>query len=332
MDAADPAMTGSIAKEGTSPCLTYVAPGEAEIRAQPCRLAEGEDMVSLTALYSGISRGTERLVHTGRVPESEFRRMRAPFQHGDFPFPVGYGYCWVGRDEAGNTHFGLFPHQARVHVPRSALTPLPEGLEPRRAVLAANMETALNVAWDSGAGPGDRIAVVGGGVLGLLVAGILADMPGAAVSVVDIDGARRAPAEAMGARFALPDAADAECDIVIHTSASEAGLRTALSLGGTEATVVEASWFGDGEPALPLGGAFQSRRLTLKSSQVGMVSLSRRARWSYRRRLAMALGLLLNPKYDRLITTEAAFGDLPRALGAILDPKADGLATAVTYL
>lgn len=332
-------MTGSssdVEAAGSTRSLTYVAPGRAELRDWQANVDPGgrRDTMSLDAVWSGISRGTERLVFQGRVPESEHRRMRAPFQQGDFPFPVAYGYSWVGRAEEGGGachYFGLFPHRERVVAPVDALLPLPKGLPPRRAVLGANMETALNVAWDSGAGPGDRIAIVGGGVLGLLVAGLLANLPGSEVVVVDIDESRRSVAERLGADFALPGNASGERDMVIHTSASETGIETALALAGTEAVVVEASWYGPARPSVPFGEAFHSKRLTLRSSQVGMVSTSRRVRWDHRRRLAMALRLLADDKYDALITGEVAFEALPEKIGTILDPAATGLATAVAY-
>jgi threonine dehydrogenase-like Zn-dependent dehydrogenase len=314
-------------------CLTYTAPGQTELRSVP-RALEGAtgDLVELRALWSGISRGTERLVFTGAVPSGEYQRMRAPFQHGSFPFPVGYGYAWVGEDGEGRRFFGLFPHQDLIAAPEDALCPLPEGFDERRAVLAANMETALNIAWDAGAGPADRIAVVGGGVLGLLVAGILADIPGVEVTVVDVAEGRAPVAAALGARFASPDDAPEDVDIAIHTSASEAGLATCLAICGVEATIVEASWFGTLEPKLPLGGAFHSKRLTLRSSQVGMVSPGRRPRWSYKRRLSAALALLQDDKYDALITRDVRFSDLPARIPDILAPQSDGLATAVSYL
>ncbi len=314
-------------------CLIYTAPGQTELRSVP-KLLEGAagELVELRARWSGISRGTERLVYKGAIPAGEHQRMRAPFQRGAFPFPVGYGYAWVGEDGDGRRYFGLFPHQDLIAAPREALCALPDGLDDRRAVLAANMETALNIAWDAGAGPADRIAVVGGGVLGLLVAGILSDVPGTEVTVVDVAESRSAIAEALGARFASPENAPEDVDIAIHTSASEAGLATCLSICGVEATVVEASWFGTLEPKLPLGGAFHSKRLTLRSSQVGMVSPGRRPRWSYNRRLSAALKLLRNDKYDMLITREVAFSDLPARIADILAPQSDGLATAVSYL
>lgn len=323
---------------GQARCLTYVAPGRVEIRPVDAALpgASGDAVVAARALWSGISRGTERLVFDGQVPESEHERMRAPYQHGSFPFPVGYGYAWVGivetGDLAGRACFGLFPHQDRVAAPAEALVPLPEGLDPRRAVLGANMETALNIAWDSGAGPADRIAVVGGGVVGLLTASILAGIPGTAVTVIDIEEKRAPVARAMGAGFALPEEGPPDCDVVIHASASEAGLQTALGLAGLEATVIEASWYGTKAPAIPLGGAFHSKRLTLRSSQVGMVPPSRRPRWSHRRRMEAALRLLADPRYDALITDEIPFEKLPETIGDILVPGADGLAAAVSYL
>ncbi|MEZ5666943.1 MAG: zinc-binding alcohol dehydrogenase [Alphaproteobacteria bacterium] len=263
--------------------------------------------------------------------------MRAPFQVGDFPFPVAYGYATVGvvtagpAQRVGQTVFSLSPHQTVNRLPAEAAVPLPDGLPPRRAVLAANTETALNTVWDAGIGPGDRVAVVGGGILGLLVAAIAAAIPAVALTVVDIDAGRAAPAAALGAAFALPDAAPRDCDVVIHASATAAGLATALALAGFEATVVEASWYGADAPAVPLGGAFHSQRLTIRSSQVGHVPPARRARWSRRRRLETALGLLCDPRFDTLITGEVAFADLPAALPAILDARAPGLATVVRY-
>jgi len=293
--------------------------------------------VEVETRFSALSRGTERLVFAGRVPPSEHARMRAPFQVGAFPFPVVYGYAAVGVARAGppaltgREVFALSPHQTLARLPVEAVVPLPEGLDPRRAPLAANLETALNVAWDAGFGPGDRIAVVGGGVLGLMVAAIAAAIPATEVTVVDTRPDRANPARALGARFALPAAAPDDQDCVIHASATEAGLATALELAGVEATVVEASWFGAVEPQVPLGAAFHSRRLTLKSSQVGEVPPARRVRWSRRRRLETALALLRDPKFDVLITGEVAFADLPARLPDLLGPDPVGLATIVRY-
>lgn len=297
--------------------LWCIAPHQAEIR--PALMGEG---VLVETLFSGISRGTESLVAGGQVPLSEHARMRGPGMEGDFPFPVKYGYCNVGRVTegvmSGRAVFALFPHQTCYRLPEAALTPLPDALPAERAVLAANMETALNILWDSGAGAGDRIAVVGAGVVGALVAFLAARLPGADVTLIDINPARATLANALDVDFALPDAAPQDCDVVIHTSASETGLHLALAIAGQEATVVEASWHGDRHVSVPLGAAFHSRRLRLVSSQVGHVPASRLPRWTYGRRIAKALELLLDPRCDALINGETAFADLPKAYANIL--------------
>ena len=330
----------AVEANSTSQALWYIAPGQAELRPAPlAALQPGE--ARLAMLWSGISRGTERLVFSGRIPASEHDRMRAPMQGGDFPFPVKYGYCAVARveegpsDWLGETVFCLHPHQSRFNAPIERLTILPEALPPRRATLAANMETALNALWDSGAGPGDRIVVVGAGLVGLLVAYLAARMPGADVTIVDIDEDRAALAKSFGAEFVTPNdfhaARHADADVVFHASASPAGLALALSAGGLEARIVELSWYGEGATATPLGGAFHSRRLHIVSSQVGQIAPSRRPRWNYARRLGKALELLADARLDALITGETAFADLPAALPKLLAPGAKGLATAVMY-
>ena len=299
---------------------------------------ENGDMVTLTARYSGVSRGTEALVARGGVPESEHARMRCPFQEGDFPFPVKYGYAFVGDvaegppDRLGQVCFALHPHQTHARLPAAAALPLPHGLPPRRAVLAANMETAVNVTWDSGAGPGDRVLVVGAGVVGVLVAHVIAGIPGTQVTLCDLNPGRAALAAAMGAAFATPDAVPNGQDIVINTSASAAGLRLALDAAGQEALVVEASWHGAGDVALPLGGPFHARRLTLRSSQVGDLPSHRKPRWDYTRRLTLALRLLRDaPALDALLTHDIPFDDAPARLPALLAPGADALCPVITY-
>ncbi len=297
-------------------------PHRAQIR--PAALATPADgEVQVRALHSGISRGTELLVYRGEVPASEFERMRAPFQEGDFPGPVKYGYASVGRVEQGSGAsqalvgrevFCLYPHQTRYNVPAAAVHPLPEGVPPARAVLAANMETAVNALWDAAPRIGDRVAVVGAGVLGLLVAWLAARMPGCEVEVIDTNAARAPVAERLGVAFASPDTARPDADLVVHASGSAAGLATSLRLAAFEATVLEMSWHGQHPVTLPLGEAFHSRRLTLRSSQVGHVATAQRARWSHRRRLALALALLRDPALDALITDSAPFADIPAVL------------------
>jgi threonine dehydrogenase-like Zn-dependent dehydrogenase len=298
----------------------------------------GPDECVVRTLWSGVSRGTERLVFEGRVPQSERERMRAPFQDGDFPFPVKYGYCAVGTVEAGPADmvarnvFCLHPHQDVFVAARDRLTLVPDTVPARRAVLAANMETALNAHWDAGSGPADRIVVVGGGVLGLLVAWIAARLPGAEVTLVDVDPSRAALASHLGVGFALPPDAPADADLVFHASASASGLATAIGSAGFEARIVELSWYGEGAVAAPLGGAFHAKRLQLISSQVGQIASSRRPRWDYARRVQAALALLaLDDGLDGLITQEIAFQETATALPKVLSPHWRGLTAVLRY-
>jgi threonine dehydrogenase-like Zn-dependent dehydrogenase len=263
--------------------------------------------------------------------------MRAPHQEGSFPYPVKYGYCAVGVVEAGPAGllgrpvFALHPHQSAFNLPVAGLLALPDGVPPRRAVLAANMETALNGVWDAGLSPGDRVVVVGGGVVGLLVAAIAAGIPGTQVTVVDRDPARAPVARLLGAAFAEPGEAPGEADVVVHATGSGAGLALALACAGEEAAVVEMSWYGSRAVAAPLGAAFHSRRLRLVSSQVGQLPPARRPRWTLRRRAEAALRLTADPRLDALLTEEVAFADLPAALPRLLAPDAPGLCTVVRY-
>jgi NADPH:quinone reductase-like Zn-dependent oxidoreductase len=323
----------------TAEALWYVGPGRVEIRAERLGLLRAAE-VRVRALHSAISRGTERLVFNGRVPESEYERMRAPFMDGAFPFPVKYGYAIVGRIEEGppalcdRTVFALHPHQDIFTLPAEAVTPIPDGLPAARAVLAANMETALNAVWDAAPGPADRIAVVGGGVVGSLVAWLCARLPGTHVTLVDVDPSRAALAQALGANFTTADAAQkalGDCDLVVHASGSAAGLATALGLAGEEAIVLELSWYGTQEIATPLGCGFHSRRLKLVSSQVGRIAPSHRPRWTFRRRLAAALDLLVDPALDALIAPATEFHALPKHLAAILAPDGVSLCPLITY-
>jgi NADPH:quinone reductase-like Zn-dependent oxidoreductase len=315
--------------------LWYVEPGMAELRDE--RLAPGPDDACVRAHFGAISRGTEALIFAGRVPPTEYARMRGPHMGGVFPFPVKYGYAVVGTVETGPPHlhgrmvFALHPHQDLFAVPIGAFAPLPEGVPPPRAVLAANMETALNAVWDGAPGPADRIAVIGAGVVGALVAFLCAQVPGTEVTLVDIDPARAALARSLGVAFAPPAGAPKDCDLVFHASGAASGLATALELVGDEARIIEMSWYGAGEVAIPLGGAFHSRRLTIVSSQVGKVAPSHRPRWTSARRLAAALKLLRDARLDVLLAPPVRFDDLPAELPRILAPGSGVLCQRIDY-
>jgi 2-desacetyl-2-hydroxyethyl bacteriochlorophyllide A dehydrogenase len=320
----------------TSRALWYTAPGKAELRDAPLRERSPDDVLVRT-LYSGLSRGTERLVFEGRVPATEYERMRLATQEGNFPFPVKYGYAAVGKVEAGpaslsgKTIFALHPHQERFVLPASSAVPVPEEVSPRRAVLTANAETALNILWDGIVVRGQSVAVVGGGLLGLLTAAFAVTLSGNDVTVIDKDSARAVQAKALGARFAAPENAPREVDVVVHTSSTEAGLALSLELGKFEATIVEASWYGDRRVSVPLGGAFHSRRLRLISSQVGAVAPSQRERYTHRQRMEEALRMLADDRFDVLLGEEIPFADLPRQLPRLLAADAPGVGALVRY-
>jgi NADPH:quinone reductase-like Zn-dependent oxidoreductase len=319
----------------TARAFWVTAPGQGELREEPLpEPSDGELLVR--SCFSAISRGTESLVWNGQVPESQYQRMRAPLQAGEFPAPVKYGYCNVGLVEDGPTRwrgqriFSLHPHQERFVLPAGDAHPLPPDLPPERAVLAANTETALNACWDARPLAGERISVIGAGVVGCLTAALCAAIPGTEVELIDINPQRRRIAERLGIAFNEPRTARRGADRVVHASASESGAALALALAADEATVIELSWFGQRAVRLPLGEDFHSRRLTLKSSQVGQLAAEQRPRWDHQRRLHKALDLLAaNPAWEVLIDGESDFADLPRAMASLA--TGDALCHRIRY-
>jgi len=309
-------------------------PGKGELRETPVS-SPGPDEVLVRTLHSGISRGTETLVFTGQVPPSQWDTMRAPFQEGSFPAPVKYGYLNVGVVEEGDpalvgkTVFSLYPHQTRFVVPKSAVTVVPSDVPADRAVLAGTVETAVNALWDARPMIGDKIAVVGGGMVGSSVAAILARLPGVRLELVDPDESRADVAAALGVAYARPADALGDCDLVVHASATSAGLTRSLELLATEGTVIELSWYGEKQVSVPLGEFFHSRRLTVRSSQVGGIVPGRRR--SYGERMALALELLADPRFDTLITGRSDFADLPDVMHRLADGSLPALCHVIDY-
>ena len=311
-------------------------PGHGEIRAAALP-RRGPDDVLVRTLRTGVSRGTESLVFHGRVPPSQHAVMRAPHQEGELPGPVKYGYLNVGvveqgpPDLEGRTVFCLYPHQSAYVVPAAAVTVVPDGVPASRAVLAGTVETAVNALWDARPLVGDRVAVVGAGMVGCCVARLLARMPATTVTLVDVDPSRARVAEALGVGFALPGEAAGDLDLTVHTSATSAGLQTSLDLLGREGTVVELSWYGDAETRVSLGGSFHSGRLSVRASQVGAVAPARRGRRTTADRLALALELLRDPAFDVLLTGESRLADLPEVMARLADGDLPALCHTVVY-
>jgi 2-desacetyl-2-hydroxyethyl bacteriochlorophyllide A dehydrogenase len=311
-------------------------PGVGEIR--PVTLPEpGQDDVVVRTVLSGISRGTETLVFRGGIPRNQYAVMRAPFQDGEFPAPVKYGYLNVGTVEhgpaelCGRTVFCLYPHQSAYVVPADAVTVVPDGVPPARAVLAGTVETAVNAVWDAAPLIGDRVTVVGAGMVGCCVARLLSRFPAIEVTLVDVDPSRAEVGAALGADFALPAGARDGRDLVMHASATSAGLQLSLELLAPEGTVIDLSWYGDREVRLSLGGAFHSRRLRIRSSQVGTVSPARSSSRTTADRLALALELLRDPAFDALLTGQSHFSELPAVMARLAAGSLPALCHTITY-
>jgi NADPH:quinone reductase-like Zn-dependent oxidoreductase len=312
------------------------APGIGEIR--PVTLPDpGPDEVMVRTLRSGVSRGTETLVFRAAVPPGQYAAMRAPFQEGEFPAPVKYGYLNVGAVERGppqlhgRTVFCLYPHQSAYVVPAGAVTVVPDDVPPARAVLAGTVETAVNALWDARPLLGDRVAVVGAGMVGCCVARLLGRFPAVDVTLVDVDPGRAEVAAALGVDFALPADAPGSRDLVIHASATSAGLQRSLELLAPEGTVIELSWYGDDEVRLSLGGAFHSSRLGIRASQVGTVSPAQAGRRTMAERLALALELLRDPAFDALLTGQSHFSELPDVMAQLSAGTLPALCHTITY-
>lgn len=326
--------------KNTARAFWVQAPGRGALVQAPLR-PPGADEVLVRTLHSAISRGTETLVFRGEVPLSQAASMRCPFQDGDFPGPVKYGYMNVGVVEkaqgsegealVGRTVFCLHPHQDRYVVPVASVTPLPDGVPAGRAVLAANVETAITGVWDGQPAVGDRIVVIGGGVVGLLTAWIAQSLAGTEVTVVDPAPARGPVAGRLGLRWTTDAPVAADADLVFHASGSPDGLRSALGVAGTEARIIELSWYGTRDVTLPLGEAFHVRRLTLRSSQVGRIPPRHAARWSHRRRMELALRLLREPALDALVTGEDPFDRLPDVMKRLATGGQDALCHRIRY-
>jgi threonine dehydrogenase-like Zn-dependent dehydrogenase len=316
-----------------------VEPGRGEIRSVALG-APGPGEVRVRALHSGVSRGTETLVFRGAVPADQYAVMRAPHQEGDFPGPVKYGYLSVGVVEdgppelVGRTVFCLHPHQTAYVVPVEAVTVVPDDVPARRAVLAGTVETAVNALWDAPPLVGDRVAVVGAGMVGCCVARLLSQVPGARVTLVDVDPTRAEVAGRLGVGFARPEeleGAARDCDLVVHTSATGPGLQLSLDLLAAEGTVLDLSWYGDSRVELALGGSFHSGRLGIRASQVGSVAAVRRSRYTHAQRLALAVDLLRDPAFDALLTGESPFEELPAVLPRLVDGSLPAICHTIAY-
>ena len=313
-----------------------MAPRHGILRTEAARTPRADEALVRT-ICSGISHGTEMLVHAGRIPPEVAESMRAPFQVGSLPGPVKYGYLSVGVVEEGPASvkgtrvFCLHPHQDRYVVPASALTPVSDAVPSDRAVLAGTVETGINALWDAGPRIGDRVAVVGAGMVGGVLATLLRRFPLDRFQLVDVNPSRSALAVALDVELVHPDDAAGDNDLVFHCSATESGLGRSLQLLGEEAELIELSWYGMVQPRVPLGAFFHSRRLTIRASQVGAVAAVRRSRRTTSDRLALAMQMLKDPVFDVFITGHAPFGALPQTMEMIFNDDIETLCQVIDY-
>ena len=283
-------------------------------------LTAGQTLIK--TLYSGISAGTELLAYRGELdPSLPLDESLEGLQGGTFAYPFQYGYSCVGRVEdgdglpAGTLVFAFRPHQDRFVAAASELVAVGD-VDPRQATLFPLVETALQVVLDAGPVLEEPVVVLGLGAVGLLTA-VLLERAGAGVTAVDPRAWRREVAESVGLRAADPDDVDGELSLVVEASGNPAALRQALDLLGHEGEVLVASWYGQKEATLPLGGRFHRRRLTIRSTQVTTIPSHLGRRWTLERRRSTVQALLPELPLAALATHTFAFEDAPAVFEAL---------------
>lgn len=316
--------------------LWHLSETHSEIRQIPSVLFL-EGYCEIKALYSLISTGTERLVASGKVPEELHASMQVPYMEGSFSLPVKYGYSLVGEVVDGPENLKrkivhlLHPHQDYCVVLAEDVFVIPREIPSQRAILASNLETALNALWDSGVSAGDKVMVAGFGIIGSLVVRLLTLMPAVQVMVIDTDPNRKKLAETMGFSTAHAEELDADFDLAFHCSGHETGLQTCIDKAGPEGKVIEMSWYGNKPVTLNLGGTFHSQRKSIISSQVSSLPASKQARWNFYRRKQVVFELLKNPAFDQHIAATIAFQELPALFEKIRKGQTDALSYGVSY-
>lgn len=298
----------------------------------------GQEDHLITTEFSGISIGTERLVALGLVPPSCAAAMACTGMQGSFALPISYGYSLVGRIAtgrlAGGRVFTMHPHQDRIVQSSEHLISVPELLAPGpRVTLLPNLETALNAVWDAELRPGERVAIVGGGAVGLLVAFVLARLHDEGAVLVEADPQRRRLASALpwiGTVLAPEQVDEGTFDVAFHTSANNAGLQLAIDALGFEGRVIELSWYGSRPVLLHLGTSFHHQRKRLIASQVATVAPSHRAEGRHMR-TAHVFGLLGDARLDALLGTPIPFAELPEFFARLCRGEAPEPCPVVAY-
>ncbi|WP_298982402.1 zinc-dependent alcohol dehydrogenase [Caldilinea sp.] len=305
--------------------VIFTAPGKVVVRAEPIPQPQPGELLVQT-LVSAISAGTELLFLRGEVPANMEVDSAIPALNGAVRYPLRYGYACVGRViEAGEeqdrgwlgcTVFAFHPHASHFVASTAQILPVPDDLTPHRAALLPNMETAVNLVMDGQPGIGERVAVIGLGVVGLLTIALLARFPLERLLAVDPLPQRRGLATALGAHAALAPEELTErsgYDLVYEVSGSPIALNTALALTGFAGRIVIGSWYGVKQAPLDLGGAFHRSRIRLLASQVSTIDPRWSGRWNKKRRIDLAWAMLRAVEIERLITHRLPVEEAPTA-------------------
>jgi len=287
--------------------------------------------------FSLISTGTERLVACGEVPGSVHDDMKVPYMEGAFPFPIKYGYSLVGKviteghSMTGKLVHAMHPHQDFCLINESDLFEIHSNIPAQRATLASNLETALTAVWDAQVNIGDRVLIVGFGLIGSLIARLLSFIPAIYFQIIEIDKERIQHAEKLGFPVSAILRKHSKFDIAFHTSATAEGLQTCIDGVGLEGKIIELSWYGKKPVKINMGGSFHSQRKQIISSQVGKLPSKYNARWDMKRRKKVVFELLENALFDQQITHFIKFVDTPTFFADLRAGKAKGLAYCIEY-
>ena len=281
--------------------------------------------VLVKTIYSGISKGTEKLISSKMVSKNQFELMQAPFQKGNFNLPIKYGYINVGKIINGPKNlinkniFSLYPHQTIYEIPIKNINLLPKD-NLKKYVLVANMETAINIFWDCSANKNDKILIFGLGTVGLLTAFFFKLKNYKKIYVYDSNINKKKYCNLLRLNFInLKQAKD--FNIIINTTSNYKVLEKSMSILVNEGKIVEASWYGSKKGYLSLGDYFHSRRLKLISSQVSKIPNHMKNKYDYKKRLKLAINSLKHKKLEKLITSESNFFNLERDYFKILNNK-----------
>ena len=308
-----------------SQSLWLIKKNKPKILSKDIYYKKNNKTVLVKTLYSGISKGTENLVARGKIHKSQFKIMRCPFQDGNFSFPIKYGYINIGEiidgpiSLTGKKIFTLFPHQTVFEISTKNIN-LIKNKNAKKYLLTANMETAVNIFWDSQAKKNDRILIVGLGSVGLLTAYFFKLKGYKNLYVSDVNLSKKSIAKKLNLNFIHYNKIN-NLDCIINTTSNYDVLNNSFTKLNLDGKIIEASWYGEKVGKLNLGNEFHSKRLRIISSQVSNIPLHMQKKHNYRSRLKIAINALNDDKLLLLINSVSKFENLEKNYISILKDK-----------